>query len=229
VTGKKFVHDRFCRRIPPDGMGGAEMRKLVIPMIMLATTVAATELAGHYYLQNVREIGSELVLKPDGIFEYMLAYGAADYWAKGTWRSDKGAVILDSGAEKAKPPIRLLRSTAKSIPGVRIVVEAANGRPVPNIDVALIDASEPAQGRTDSDGAALLNARNPHAAVFRIRVYQFESKPIALNPEHNEFTFEIHGEEITQVRFRGERLEIDGKALVMQHWGQDRPMRYEKQ
>ena len=204
------------------------MRKLLISMIMLATTVGAAELTGHYYLRNVREVGSELVLKPDGTFEYMLAYGAADYWAKGTWRNDKGTVILDSGAEEAKPPIRLVRSAAKSIPGVRIVVQGANGRPVPNIDVALVDASEPAEGKTDSEGAALLNARKPHAAVFRIRVYQFESKPIALNPERNEFYFEIHGEEITQVRFRGERLEIDGNALVMQHWGRDRPMRYEK-
>jgi hypothetical protein len=35
-------------------------------------------LAGHYYLQGVMEVGSELLLKADGRFEYMLAYGALD-------------------------------------------------------------------------------------------------------------------------------------------------------
>src|SRR5215475_2778282 len=97
------MHDRFRRRIPPVGMGGAEMRKLVIPMIMLATTVAAAELTGHYYLRDVREVGSELVLKPDGTFEYMLAYGAADYWAKGTWQHKGNAVILHTNGEEEEP------------------------------------------------------------------------------------------------------------------------------
>jgi hypothetical protein len=31
-----------------------------------------------------------------------------------------------------------------------------------------------------------------------------------------------------QVRFHDERLAIDGKALIMLHWGEDRPMRYTK-
>ncbi|TGV77628.1 hypothetical protein EN788_67460, partial [Mesorhizobium sp. M2D.F.Ca.ET.145.01.1.1] len=33
-------------------------------------------LAGHYYLRGVMEVGSELLLKKDGSFEFMLAYGA---------------------------------------------------------------------------------------------------------------------------------------------------------
>jgi hypothetical protein len=40
--------------------------------------------AGRYALRGVMEVGSELMLKPDGSFEYYLSYGAADYWSKGT-------------------------------------------------------------------------------------------------------------------------------------------------
>ena len=40
--------------------------------------------AGHYVLRGVMEVGSELLLKPDGTFEFALAYGATDYYAKGT-------------------------------------------------------------------------------------------------------------------------------------------------
>src|ERR1700757_2187375 len=46
------------------------------------------DMAGHYILRGVMEVGSELLLKSDGSFEYALAYGAADYWAKGTWRQE---------------------------------------------------------------------------------------------------------------------------------------------
>lgn len=42
-------------------------------------------LAGHYYLNGVMEVGSELLLRPDGSFEFMLAYGANDQYGKGCW------------------------------------------------------------------------------------------------------------------------------------------------
>ena len=198
-------------------------------LVLLASAANAADFAGHFYLQNVREVGSELLLKPDGTFEYMLAYGAADYWAKGTWRAEENAVILDSGAGTPKPAFRLVRSEAKKIAGVRILVLAPNGRPVPNIDVALVDDGEPAEARTGSDGAAVLNAKRPQSVVFRVRVYRYESAPIALEPKRNEFQFEINGDEVTQVRFRGERLTVDGTALLMRYWDKDQPMRYAKQ
>jgi hypothetical protein len=62
---------------------------LISLMALAALTARGEDLAGHYILQGVREVGSELLLKSDGSFEYMLTYGAADYWAKGTWRHDR--------------------------------------------------------------------------------------------------------------------------------------------
>jgi hypothetical protein len=52
----------------------------LLSLIALAALTARGEedLAGHYILQGVMEVGSELPLKSDGNFEYMLAYGAAD-------------------------------------------------------------------------------------------------------------------------------------------------------
>ena len=50
-----------------------------------------------------------------------------------------------------------------------------------------------------------------------------------MNAAHNEFYFEINGEAITLVRFHDERLTIEGNALLMRYWGEDRPMRYAKQ
>jgi hypothetical protein len=39
---------------------------------------ADASLAGHYWLRGVKEVGSELELRADGRFTYMLAYGALD-------------------------------------------------------------------------------------------------------------------------------------------------------
>ena len=57
---------------------------------------ADPSLAGHYYLHGVMEVGSELLLKADGRFEYMLAYGALDELASGCWTRKGGVVALNA-------------------------------------------------------------------------------------------------------------------------------------
>lgn len=51
-------------------------------------------LAGHYYLQGVMEVGSELLLRKDGTFEFMLAYGANDQYGKGCWAQEGTRISL---------------------------------------------------------------------------------------------------------------------------------------
>jgi hypothetical protein len=55
---------------------------------------ADATLAGHYYLRGVMEVGSELLLLPNGRFDYMLAYGALDELASGCWSREGGVVTL---------------------------------------------------------------------------------------------------------------------------------------
>lgn len=57
--------------------------------------------AGHYYLSGVMETGSELLLRPDGTFAWMLVYGALDQFAEGRWDSDGRTITL-----RATPPDR---------------------------------------------------------------------------------------------------------------------------
>jgi len=54
---------------------------------------ADLSLAGHYYLRGVMEVASELLLKANGRFEYMLANGALDELAS-RLRRDYGAITL---------------------------------------------------------------------------------------------------------------------------------------
>lgn len=65
---------------------------------------AQSDVAGHYYLQGVMETGSELLLKPDGRFEWYMSYGAVDQTASGTWTRKGNVVELNAaGADKGKP------------------------------------------------------------------------------------------------------------------------------
>lgn len=81
---------------------------LTIAILAFATTPVAaedprspTEIAGHYYLAGVMEVGSELVLAPDGRFQWMMAYGSVDQFAAGRWTSDGRSVILAISPESA--------------------------------------------------------------------------------------------------------------------------------
>lgn len=59
-------------------------------------------LAGHYYLNGVMEVGSELLLKKDGSFEFALAYGANDQYGKGCWvRKGSTVEVIPAGRRSA--------------------------------------------------------------------------------------------------------------------------------
>ena len=48
------------------------------------------------------EVGSELLLRPDGSFEFMLAYGANDQYGKGCWVAKGSRLeVIPAGRRKA--------------------------------------------------------------------------------------------------------------------------------
>lgn len=60
-------------------------------------------IAGHYYLEGVMETGSEILLKPDGQFQWYLVYGALDLFAEGNWALADGKVVLTSRKSENAP------------------------------------------------------------------------------------------------------------------------------
>ena len=81
---------------------------LCLALAALLAQAAPTGLAGHYYLERgPLEVGSELLLKEGGRFEWMLTYGAQDLAAGGTWRADGKQVVL-TAAPAPEPVFRTL-------------------------------------------------------------------------------------------------------------------------
>ncbi|MBN6150034.1 hypothetical protein JR065_06755 [Xanthomonas sp. AmX2] len=69
----------------------------------------AEPFAGHYYLSGIRETGSELLLRPDGRFQWMLAYGAVDQSAQGRWWRAGDCIGLAPDPRSGQSPFVLLR------------------------------------------------------------------------------------------------------------------------
>jgi hypothetical protein len=198
-------------------------------LALSALTAKGEDLAGHYVLHGVMEVGSELLLKSDGRFEYMLAYGAADYWAQGTWRQEDHCVVLETAGKK-EDPFRLVRSEAGKPNRICVWVIGQNGHGVENIQVTLQAGDQHVEATTNSDGAAEFpDLANPSAVALEVQVYSIRAGPFAINPTDHDFYFEINGDAISRVLFNDERLAIEGKDLVMKYWNSQQPMRYEKQ
>jgi hypothetical protein len=199
----------------------------VVLLALVAVTARAQDMAGHYYLHGVMEVGSEMLLKPDGNFEWELEYGAADYWAKGTWHRDGDAVVLHSTG-KEREPFRFLRSEAGKPGQIRVFVLGKNGKGVDNIDTYLLIGDKPQEGRTDENGLATYpDDPKARAIVLEVRVYEAQSAPFRIDPAKKDYYFEIDGEAMTQVLFKDERLTIDGTSLIMKR-DPDHPMKYER-
>ncbi|MGT2466717.1 hypothetical protein ACVOMV_19450 [Mesorhizobium atlanticum] len=83
-------------------------------------------LAGHYYLNGVMEVGSELLLNKDGSFEFALAYGANDQYGKGCWvRKGSTVEVIPAGRSSASthhtPDDRGLSGLVLTVSGTSLV------------------------------------------------------------------------------------------------------------
>ena len=87
--------------------------------------------------------------------------------------------------------------------------------------------AQPADGRIGPE--PFEGVQRPVSVSFGIWIYRFESGPVSLNPDHNEFSFVINADQITQLRFNDERLTIDDDLLVLRYWGDEHPMLYARE
>jgi hypothetical protein len=88
--------------------------KLVIACMCLVSITACstanmsqTSLSGHYFLSDVMETGSELLLQPNGAFKWYMVYGAVEMEAEGKWGQNKTEVMLVKDA--GEMPFKSLR------------------------------------------------------------------------------------------------------------------------
>ncbi len=195
----------------------------------LCSALDMQTIVGHYYLRGVHEMGSELLLKPDGHFEYFLAYGAYDENAAGDWRLNGNGIILNTSGGYTEPRFILKQNLNKPGQPLTIRVEDQNGRGIPGIDV-LVDygGAKPERGYTQYYGwQARHPDLKPQAIGLGVMMYNLQPKWFNVaDKSTNYYVFTFNSGDLGKVLFRNELLRWDNGALIMERWG--RKMRYIK-
>lgn len=211
------------------------------PPLTAAERLAMRRLAGNYYLQDAREVGSELRLTADGHFSFMLAYGAVDQAARGQWW------IKNSELRFQTPEVV---ESADWLPYRRITPPQAEGnlkaneirvrvgyrnRVVNDVNVTVFGCKAPErESGITSEGlwSGVVNGplcqivlRHPNIQQGRPYVYEVSSEEGGANVR--DFIFEVEpGKQDTNQGFNV-RMRHQGKALLWANEG--RIWRYEKE
>ena len=120
------------------------------PRSSAADRALGKKLVGHYDLENQREVGSEIILRANGRFDYRQTDGADDEAASGTWLVSKGKVVFrqeNAVNPEGWQPYRLVSvTTGESAAGAadEVVVEVLHeNRPVSMLKVVVMGCVAP--------------------------------------------------------------------------------------
>jgi hypothetical protein len=197
----------------------------VASLLLAATTVSAAPPEGHYRLVGVHDAASELILYPDGRFEYALAYGALDEQAQGRWTSDGKTVHLTT-VPKPKPAV-FSAGPAERKAGApfTIKVTSPDGYGIAGIDFQLtFDSGDPVESYTQEYGWNLdpADKRTPRSIRFAMPMYGLESQTFPIDvTKANRFTFILTPNDLGMIDFANLPLTIAKDRLIMHREGTD--------
>jgi len=178
----------------------------------------AAAVAGSYCLTGVQEVGSCIRLSPDGKFEYFLAYGAYDENAEGTWRLEKGEVIVTTPAYDKKPMFTFTRTQPSSDGAFDVIVEGKNGHSIAGVDVGVTcDGSSKSAGATQAEGFAVDCKAAPTAIALGLSMFGVAPQTIDVKTAGTDkaYVFAFDPGDLGRKRFASVPLHINGDALEM--------------
>jgi len=175
--------------------------------------------SGVYYLQGVREMASELILKPDHSFEFLYSYGAVDRAGKGHWQmdnKDSNRLILNS----AKRPLWdfALVNTKKTNDNHTIIkITDRNSMLLSYVYARIHSAKSVIEKRSDSHGYITIPTEpiTKIELLFELCPERFSTFVVAdTMPNYFEFRFEPW---IAEVFFENITLAITERGLIGGH------------
>jgi hypothetical protein len=197
----------------------------VLSALLLALTLTAAaqtpasaraSLAGNYDGGQM-EVGAQLLLKPDGHFQYELAYGALDESAAGTWEIKDNAVILTT-VPAPVPPRFVVVSDTPAPSGLngkftKTLVEGMRQR----VLLVYVLNKEADEADVSDDGFVDIPAgKRPIAFIPEIPVYPSLPDPIPLSGSGgHRFLLRFEPHDIGKAPFHAFPLPIQDGVLTM--------------
>ena len=181
-----------------------------------ATPITRESIAGTYDGGQM-EVGAQLLLKPDGHFQYELAYGALDESAAGTWELKDNAVLLTT-VPAAVPPRFVVVSDTPAPSGLyvkltKVLVEGMRQRVI----LIYVPNKEADEADVNDDGSVDIPAgKHPTAFIPEIPVYPIQPDPIPLKGSGgHRFLLRFEPHDIGKADFRATRLTLANGVLTM--------------
>jgi hypothetical protein len=196
---------------------------LTLAVTTAAQTAAPTRasVAGTYDGGQM-EVGAQLLLKPDGHFQYELAYGALDETASGTWELKDSAVLLTTVPAPVPPRFVVVSDTPDAKAGLwvkltKVLVEGMRQR------VLLVYVANPKSNQdadeadVNDDGSVDIPAgKHPVSFIPEIPVYSTLPASIPLTgPAGHHFLLRFEPHDIGKAPFSAFPLPIQDGVLVM--------------
>jgi hypothetical protein len=186
--------------------------------LLLAGPAGSASLAGHYRI-HVHEAASELILHPNGRFEYGLAYGALDDEATGRWRRVGSHVLLTT----LPRPVPAAFSAGKTghIAETPLALHATwpDDRGIPGMDFRVdFDSGAPFVDYINNDEGWRLDpseTRKPIAVTLSLTIYGLVSQRFPIDTaKANDLTFVLTPNDLGKYDFEDTPLDLAPGKLV---------------
>jgi hypothetical protein len=201
-------------------------------LLALGPPAAAKERspAGDYRLAGEQDVASGLRLQPDGRFQYFLIAGALDEQAEGRWSAAGNAVTLVTEPKPVPPLFSQAQSRPTDAAALTVRVSSPENRGIAGVDLRIgFDDGAPVEAYTQEDGWSLPaeEKRTPRWIELAVPMHNLVSPrfPIDL-AAGNALAFTLIPNDLGRFDFAGVRIEVDGKALLVERGGGR--LRYER-
>lgn len=183
----------------------------------------AEDPVGRYRLANGPDVASELVIRPDGHFQYFLIAGALDEHAEGHWVRSGADIQLFTDPRPVPAAFSADPSAVTEQVGLTFLVAWPNGRGIAGIDFRIGFASgEPVTGYTQDYGWSMPvdEPRSPLWIELIEPIHGIASPRFQIDlAKGNALHFTLTPNDIEVFDFQGTRLELTPGALIMHRGG----------
>jgi hypothetical protein len=193
---------------------------------LLAACAAAAEpnaaadgpsLVGHYEIDAIEQAG-ELLLTPDGRFQYAFTTGALDEHAAGRWEHVGEATCLTT-EPKPVPPAFTKAAAVTDPDAPTLLVTLPNGRGIAGVDFVIgFDSGDPVSDYTQYDGWTLPEdeTRVPRWIQLNEPIYDIASPRFELEAaDHGKLRIMLTPNDVGTVDFEQACLERTGDGVLL--------------
>lgn len=212
--------DQHCSR------AGRALSRILIALaaaLVSQVALAGDSPAGHYRIADGPDVASELILRPDGKFEYFLSAGSLDEQAQGKWQVAGNALRLLT-MPKPVPPV-FSAGAITSTPGGTLVLHVTDraGHGIAAVDFTLgFDTGQPVTDYTQDYGWTLdvREKRTPRWIEFSLPIYNLQSLRFQIDlTKGNELAYILTPNDLGTIDFTDVQIDIQPNRLIMHRAG----------